>query len=220
MCRDRVVVHMDAHQDRLANPLGMDEDCRHCPDLCATRERVVHGYGPVDADVAVVGEMPGTAADASGRPFEDSPVLDALSSLGLWDDAADEPSNCYLTYLARCRRPERGPTDAEIDNCDPFLTADVRVVNPELLVPVGGRALRALAARHTTRDADALAVESCHATTIRGRGFDLLPLAADADDAALAAFVDHARAELGRDYRQTKGRRGERERRERNGDGQ
>lgn len=209
---------MDARQDRLANPLGMDEDCRQCPELCATRERIVHGYGPVDADVAVVGEMPGAGADASGVPFDRTPVLEALSRLGLWDDAAGEPANCYLTYLTRCRHPERGPADAEVRNCDPFLSADVRMVNPELLVPVGDRTLRALAADHTTRDPESLDAEALNATTVRGRGFDLLPLVADAGTDALDAFVKHAGAELGRDYRQAKGRRSRQEREKRDSD--
>lgn len=203
---------MDARQDRLANPLGMDENCRQCPALCETRERIVHGYGPVDADVVVVGEMPGAGADASGIPFDGTPVLDALARIGLWDDDAGEPEDCYLTYLTRCRHPERGPTDAEIRDCDPFLSADVRMVNPELLVPVGDRPLRALAADHTTRDPESLDPAALHATTVRGRGFDLLPLVPDAGDDALGTFVEHARAELGRDYRQTKGRRGRQER--------
>ncbi|WP_254534941.1 uracil-DNA glycosylase [Halomarina litorea] len=199
---------MDARQDRLANPLGMDEDCAACPDLCETRSRVVHGYGPVDADVVVVGEMPSSEADDSGGPFEGTQVPGMLAELGLWDEASDEPHDAYLTHLTRCRHPDRGPTDSEERNCDAFLSADVRMVSPELLVPVGGRALRALAADHTTRDPTTLDVEACHATTVRGRGFDLLPTVADPDEAERAAFVAHVRGELGRDYRQTKGRRG------------
>lgn len=210
---------MDAHQDRLANPLGMDEACTACPALCKSRSRIVHGYGQVDADVVVVGEMPGEEAEASGRPFDGTPVPGILADLGRWDREADDPHDCYLTYLARCRHPERPPTDGEVRNCDAFLSADVRMVSPELLVPVGERALRTLAAAHTTRDPETLAVEECHATTLRGRGFDLLPLIANPDPAERSAFVEHARGELGRDYRQTKGRRGEREReRDRVGD--
>ncbi len=209
---------MDAHQDRLANPLGMDAECTACPALCETRSRVVHGYGQVDADVAVVGEMPGGAADESGVPFAGTSLPGTLADLGLWDPGAEEPRNCYLTYLARCHHPGRGPTDDEVRNCDAFLSADVRMVSPELLVPVGERALRVLAADHTTRDPAALSMEECHATTLRGRGFDLLPTLADPTPDERAAFVAHVRRELSRDYRQTKGRRGSesraRERRE------
>jgi uracil-DNA glycosylase family 4 len=205
---------MDARQDRLANPLGMDEQCTACPALCETRSRIVHGYGPVDADVVVVGTMPTAASEESGVPFDGTQIHGILADVGLWDAEADEPRNCYLTHLTRCRHPDRAPTDAEVRNCEPFRSADVRVVSPELLVPVGDRPLRALAAEHTTRG-EGLDVESCHATTIRGRGFDLLPLVADPDGTQIESFVDHARDELGRDYRQTKGRRGKRERAER-----
>jgi len=196
----------------------MDEDCRNCPALCDSRRQVVHGYGDVGAEILAVGLRPGPGADATGVPF----IGDAagrrfqgiLGDLGLSrsppDAAEPELRNVYLTLLTRCRHPERPPTGTEAANCEPFLNAEIRMINPELIVPVGGRVLSALATEYTTRRPDSFDIDAAHATTVRGRGFELLPMKRPADqtDAEAAAFVEHVRSNVfSRDYRQTKGRR-------------
>jgi len=138
---------MDADQDTLENPFGMDPDCRNCPALCESRERVVHGYGDVAAEFLVVGETPSGVAETTSVPFADGPVFDAIDRLGLLDRSGDDPvpDNVFLTHLTRCRNPERPPTDDEIGNCEPYLNGEIRMINPEIIVPVGERVLRALA---------------------------------------------------------------------------
>jgi len=56
---------MDANQDSLRNPPGLDEDCPNCSALAERRERVVHGHG----DVLVVGASPTPGAEATGAPL-------------------------------------------------------------------------------------------------------------------------------------------------------
>jgi uracil-DNA glycosylase family 4 len=200
----------------------MDTDCRNCPNLCTERTTVVHGYGDAGADFLFVGERPGSGADRTGIPFTGDEagrrLQRILGDLGFATSPADAErptlDGAYLTYLTRCRHPDRKPTDEEIATCDPYLTADVRMINPEIIVPIGARTLRALAAEYTTRDPDSLSVEASHATTIRGRGFELVPMTGldRQTDAETAAFVDHvAESVLDRDYRQTKGRSGARD---------
>ncbi|MDG5777671.1 uracil-DNA glycosylase [Haloarculaceae archaeon H-GB2-1] len=197
-----------------SNPFGMDVDCTNCEELCETRETVVHGYGDVAAEFVVIGEAPSEGADESGIPFTgaDSGILDVLSGFDMceWDDETPVMDNVFLTYVTRCRHPERPPTDAEVSNCDPFLTSELRMINPEIIVAVGQRPLEALAFEYTTRSADDFDVEAEHATTVRGRGFEILPVIPPREqtDEQRAAFVDHLSDVLGRDYRQTKGRRG------------
>lgn len=205
---------MDANQQSRRNPFGMDEECPNCPALAESREQVVHGYGDVGADFLFVGEMPGAEADASGVPFAGQDrFLQILAALGLLDGETDEGpavENAFLTSLTRCRHPDRGPTDEEVATCEPFLNAEVRMINPEILVPVGQAALRELGAEHTTTPADEFDVETDHATTIRGRGFELVPMVdpeAMTDEQA-DAFVEHFLDLMDSDYRQTKGRRG------------
>lgn len=209
---------MDANQETLENPFGMDEDCERCPELCETRSRVVHGYGDAGAEFVVVGERPGSGADSTGVPFTGDEsgerVQKILGELGFSDSPPDSAKpkldNVYLTHLTRCRHPDRAPTDGEVRNCEPYLDGELRTVNPEIIVPVGERVLEALAIEYTTRNPDEFDVDAEHATTIRGRGFELVPMVAPErqTDAQTEVFVEHMADLLGRDYRQTKGRRG------------
>jgi len=209
---------MDAEQTTLANPFGMDEHCTNCPALCETRDRVVHGYGDATADFVFVGERPrGRGANRTGVPFTGDDaghkLQEILGALGLNNASpdADEPDleNVYLTHLTRCHHPKREPTDEEVAECEAFLTAEIRMINPEVIVPVGERALAALAAEYTTTSPDALDVGRDHATSIRGRGFELVPMVAPENqtEAQTEAFVEFFGGLLERDYRQTKGRR-------------
>ena len=207
---------MDANQETRENPFGMDEECRNCPDLCASREQVVHGYGDVSADFLFVGEMPGGGADRTGVPFTGDAAgerfQDVLGHLGLNNSLPDserpELENAFVTYLTRCRDPERAPTDEEVGTCEPYLNAEIRMINPEILVPVGQRALAELGREYTTTPADELDVTEDHATTIRGRGFELVPMVhpAEMTDEQQETFVEHFLSLMSGDYRQTKGR--------------
>lgn len=207
---------MDAHQESISNPFGMDETCQNCPELCETRESIVHGYGDVGAEFIVLGESPSDGADGSGIPFtgeQERELLDILAAVDMCDDpdaAEPELTNVFLTYVTRCRHPDRSATDDEIGNCEPYLNSEVRMINPELLLPIGQRALEELAFEYTTESADDLDVSERHATTIRGRGFEILPMIEPwkQTDDERAAFLNHFSDTLGRDYRQTKGRRG------------
>ena len=208
---------MDANQQEFRNPFGMDADCENCPGLCEERERVVHGYGDVGAEFLVVGTGPTAAAEANGVPLTGAGggerVQSIFADLGFVrsspDAAEPDVQNVFFTGLTRCRHPDREPADREIDTCEPFLNAEIRMINPQIIVPVGERALRELAVEYTTRRPESFDVDAEHATTIRGRGFELVPMKEPASmtDAEDEAFREHMRDNvLSRDYRQTKGR--------------
>jgi len=210
---------MDAEQDSLANPFSMDEECRNCEGLCGVRSNVVHGYGDVGGEFLFVAERPHGGADATGVPFTGDEagrrLQEILGELGFArsppDAAEPELQNVFLTYLTRCRHPERPPTDEEIRTCEPYLNAEVRMINPEIIVPIGQRTLDALATDYTTNRPGDVDVDGAHATTIRGRGFELVPMLELERQTAeqTEAFVDHLLENVfSRDYRQTKGRRG------------
>jgi uracil-DNA glycosylase len=90
------------------------------------------------------------------------------------------------------------------------------MINPEVLVPVGERALRVLVAEHTTLE-DPPDIEAAHATEIRGRGFLLVPMRDPAEHTAAEgrAVLETMSELMEGDHRGTKGRRGRQERRER-----
>jgi uracil-DNA glycosylase family 4 len=209
---------MDANQGSLENPFGMDEACGNCDDLCGPREHVVHGYGDVGGEFCFVAERPSAGADRTGVPFTGDAAGERLQrilgELGFArsppDAAEPDLQNAFITYLTRCRHPERAPTDEEIRTCEPYLNAELRMINPEIIVPIGQRTLDALAIDYTMNRPGDVDVAEAHATTIRGRGFELVPMIAldEQTDEETRAFIDHFLENVfTRDYRQTKGRR-------------
>lgn len=208
---------MDADQREFQNPFGMDTDCQNCPELAACRQQLVHGYGDVGGEFLVLGESPSAGAEQTGVPFTGDAagrrLQRVLGELGLSrsppDAAEPELQNVFCTYLTRCRHPDRPATDEEVRSCEPFLNAEVRMINPEIILPIGQRVLEALAVDYTTRAPESFDIEAEHATTIRGRGFELVPMKplAEQTDAETDALRDHLLENVfARDYRQTKGR--------------
>jgi DNA polymerase len=138
-----------------------DQTCARCPALATSRSRVVHGYGDPAARVVFVGEAPGRrGADHTGIPFSGDKSGRALQwiliALGLQDDRApvEQPRlRCFLTNAVRCCPPaNRMPAAAEAANCAPFLRHELDTLDPQIVVPVGRVALRAVGLRYLSRD--------------------------------------------------------------------
>jgi uracil-DNA glycosylase family 4 len=127
---------MDDGDDPLACLDGLTvSGCERCPDLVDSRSRIVDGTGPPDADLLFVGEAPGATEDEQGEPFvgRSGDVLDeTLRDVGF--DRAD----VRITNCVRCRPPDnRDPRAAELANCRPYLEAEIKAVDPELLITLG-----------------------------------------------------------------------------------
>lgn len=139
-------------------PVRVAAGCERCPELVANRRWIVHGWGPVPAAVMIVGEAPGVkGADRTGVPFtgdRSGRRLQAiLMRLGLSlatspSDPAPPLRDCFLSNTVRCNPPEnRTPTASELTACAPHLLAELALVQPRLIVGVGGVATRVLAAQ-------------------------------------------------------------------------
>lgn len=109
-------------------------DCRRCR-LAETRRNLVFGVGNPDADMMFVGEAPGAEEDRRGEPFVGAAGqrLDAwLHELGL------QRSEVYIANVLKCRPPgNRDPHPVEIQRCSPFLHAQIRAIQPRVLVALG-----------------------------------------------------------------------------------
>jgi len=136
----------------------MDEECTNCPGLCEARQNVVHGYGDVGGEFIFIAERPHEGADTTGTPFTGDDagrrlqwILGELGFVRSEPDAdSPEMQNAFCTYLTRCRHPDREPTDSEIDTCEPYLNAEIRMMNPQIIVPIGQRVIESLAIEYTT----------------------------------------------------------------------
>ncbi len=110
-------------------------ECERCPELCASRSRIVNGVGPIDAALQFVGEAPGAQEDAQGEPFvgRSGAVLDdALRDRGL------ARRDVRISNCVRCRPPDnRDPRSGELENCREYLEREIDVVDPEVVVTLG-----------------------------------------------------------------------------------
>jgi len=109
--------------------------CERCEELVDSRNRIVNGVGPADADLLFVGEAPGATEDEEGEPFvgRSGDVLDdALRDAGL------DRSDVRITNCVRCRPPDnRDPTEAELASCRGYLETEIDRVNPAVVVTLG-----------------------------------------------------------------------------------
>jgi DNA polymerase len=112
--------------------------CTACP-LYKTRTHAVPGEGVERPLVLVVGEGPGADEDAAGRPFVGragkllDDMLDARGQVGLYRD-----KNCFIANVVKCRPPEnRDPLPEETAACVPFLTRQIALLKPLLILAVG-----------------------------------------------------------------------------------
>ena len=83
------------------------------------------------------------------------------------------------------------------------------MMNPQIIVPIGQRVIESLAMEYTTKSPEDFDIDEAHATTVRGRGFELVPMLEldEQSDADSEAFIEHMTENVfSRDYRQTKGR--------------
>jgi uracil-DNA glycosylase len=126
--------------------------CMACPELADTRTTVVVGDFPPVARLMLVGEAPGANEDRIGRPFVGRAgqlLDDLLAEVGI-DRTATAVAN-----VVKCRPPgNRPPTAAESRRCRGWLDRQVELVDPSLVVTLGGTALSwALGAGTRLRDA-------------------------------------------------------------------
>jgi uracil-DNA glycosylase family 4 len=97
----------------------------------------------------VVGQAPGAQTEAKRYHFAGpgGRVLQAwFVAAGFPDDSWRE--RCYITSLTRCfpgksprGKGDRKPSPSELELCRPFLEAEIELVRPRLIVPVGTMAI-------------------------------------------------------------------------------
>jgi DNA polymerase len=142
-------------------------DCERCPDLVASRSRIVNGTGPAEADLLFVGEAPGETEDREGEPFvgrSGDVLAAALGKAGVDRDAV------RITNCVRCRPPDnRDPTAEELGNCRGYLVAEIERVDPELVVAVGKVPAEHLLGRSVAVTNEAGDVVDCEIGTGRRR---------------------------------------------------
>ena len=96
---------------------------------------LVFGEGDIDCDVMFVGEGPGYNEDRLKRPFvgRAGQLLDELIK-----DIGWKRGDVYITNIIKRRPPEnRDPLPAEIEVYQPYLTRQIEIINPKVVVALG-----------------------------------------------------------------------------------
>ncbi len=135
----------------LADLRAATSACTRCP-IHACAKQAVHGEGPADAPLMIVGEQPGDMEDLAGRPFigPAGQLLDqCLSQAGIDRSAA------YLTNAVKHfkneprgkRRLHQTPTAGEIDHCRWWLDAERDLIRPRIILALGASAARGILGR-------------------------------------------------------------------------
>lgn len=108
--------------------------CTRC-GLHNGRTKSVFARGSAHAELVFVGEGPGRDEDASGLPFVGAAgqLLDKMvAAMGYGRD------DVYICNVVKCRPPEnRTPLPNEAAACEPFLTAQLEIVKPKIIVALG-----------------------------------------------------------------------------------
>ncbi len=151
----------------ILQPLNQQiEACRRCPRLVAWREQVarqkrkayrdqeywgkpVPGFGDPQARVFVVGLAPGAhGSNRTGRQFTGDASGNFLYPALYRAGFASQPdsvsrfdgltlSDLYTAPTCRCAPPDNKPSAEEIANCQPFLEAELQLIQPKVIVALG-----------------------------------------------------------------------------------
>jgi uracil-DNA glycosylase len=122
--------------------------CQGC-HLHRHATQTVFGEGKAGSRIMFVGEMAGDREDREGRPFVGPAGRELVAAL---EEVGIDRAEAYVTNVVKHfsftergrRRIHQTPKRFEVEACRPWLEAELRVVNPDVLVTLGATAGKAL----------------------------------------------------------------------------
>ncbi len=159
---------MREHRAALAN-------CNRCPAMIGP---VVTG-SPVLSPILLFGQAPGDREGGFGKPF----AWTAGKTLFKWFEriGIDEENfrqRGYMAAVCRCfpgKNPKGGdrvPSPTEIDNCSGWLQAEIDLLKPVLILPVGKLAISQLLPVKKLSEV----IGKLHPVTFHGHRTEVIPL--------------------------------------------
>jgi DNA polymerase len=137
------------------------------PELASGATQLVFGDGSPDAELMFVGEAPGKNEDEQGLPFVGAAgrfLEEMLSGIGL------KRSQVYITNIVKYRPPNnRDPFPDEKGAFLPYLKAQLAVIKPKLVIPLGRHSMEVLLP-------PGLKISQCHGQPKRYKGQVYMPL--------------------------------------------
>ncbi len=160
------------HQQQLRN-------CRQCPEMIPP---VITGQ-PVASKILLIGQAPGIHEGEVRKPFgwtAGKTLFQWFERIGLTETQFRE---CvYMAAVCRCfpgkaakagkGGGDRVPSKQEIAQCRPWLEAEINLLKPELIIPVGKLAIaQSLDFKKLTE-----VIGQTHHSSFHGHECDLIPL--------------------------------------------
>jgi uracil-DNA glycosylase len=150
--------------------------CHACPNMIGP---VVSGL-PVMSPVMLIGQAPGTREGPAGKPFAwtaGKTMFGWFAQLGLTEEQFRE--RVYMAAVCRCfpgkgtGGGDRVPDAGEIERCSVHLHAELKLIKPQLVIPVGKLAIAQL-----YPDIDKLTevIGQKRTGTLAGQTFDVIAL--------------------------------------------
>jgi DNA polymerase len=132
-------------QEKLGRLQAIVANCERCPHLAKTRQQTVFGAGDLNAELMFVGEAPSVEEDLRGFPFV-GPAGNLLDKL--IHAMGYRRKEVYVANTLCCRPDapagNRRPVRAEMENCLPYLYAQIEIVAPRVILALGSTALDGL----------------------------------------------------------------------------
>ncbi|MEO8044023.1 MAG: uracil-DNA glycosylase [Spartobacteria bacterium] len=133
---------------RLSQMAALVAGCLKCPHLARSRTQTVFGVGNPDAELMFIGEAPGADEDLQGEPFVGRAgqlLTKIIAAMGFSRD------DVYIANVLKCRPDmpagepgNRKPTPEEMATCLPYLTEQIEIIGPKVLVALGATAVEGL----------------------------------------------------------------------------
>lgn len=149
--------------------------CERCPAMIGP---VVSG-NPVLSPVMLIGQAPGDKEGKFGKPFAwtaGKTMFKWFERIGM--DEASFRERVYMAAVCRCfpgKNPKSGdrvPSPLEIEQCADWLKAEIDLLKPALIIPVGKLAIQQL----LSVDKLSEVIGQLHRLTIHGHATDVIPL--------------------------------------------
>jgi DNA polymerase len=122
--------------------------CTRCPNLVASRTQVVYGVGNPFAELLFVGEAPGEEEDLRGEPFIGRAGQLLTKIINAMEYTRDD---IFIANILKCRPDmpagesgNRKPKPAEMATCLPWLTQQIDLIKPKVIVALGLTAVEGL----------------------------------------------------------------------------
>ncbi|MFK7911541.1 MAG: uracil-DNA glycosylase [Akkermansiaceae bacterium] len=135
-------------KEQIASLRQQAEKWKPARDLGSLRKTMVFSTGNPEADVMLVGEAPGYDEERLQEPFvgkAGQKLNDILGAMGI------DRKQTYISNIVKFRPAmpnqttnNRKPTKEEMASCMPFIEQEVKIVQPKVIVALGGTAAHAL----------------------------------------------------------------------------